>query len=241
MPVLHAGLDKRTGAFRKVDLTDSQMVQLGFGAKEKPEKIGCGANGCAYVASAMPNVVIKVTRDAQDAVASQVFRSLPDGYAPWAIPVYAVWRLPHQKFAIATARAGQLSRVWADAMDFFYEFTQGQRLEWDEWEAIHAAGKRFLEMRRIVTADAIELSDLTAKEEAMDLVHQAILGCRRLSLDLFDFHSDNWRMHQGRPVLTDLGIKRDVSVVPGGGAPPPFPEVRDIPMLPFHMSEEAQK
>lgn len=178
MPELKAGKSK-------VKLSNEQLAQLGIDP-EDPEELGCGKNACAY-ATNDPDKVVKFTHDTLDAMTSYVLFNNP---ARWAIPVYGVYELPKPKnvYVIVAARAEELPASWKKAIDAIYKKTKKLDLQPEEWD------------------DFVEEVSNGGLSDALDVIDEAVTGFRKLGLDWADFHSGNWGMYMGRPVVIDLGL-----------------------------------
>lgn len=211
MPTLHAG-KKPEGGYRSIKLTDSQMDKLGF-TDEEPETLGCGTQACAYLPSPNSDVIVKITGDERDALAAYMVMQLPGGTPHWAIPVHAVYRLPNNKFVIVTTRAEPLPRDLANAIDEIYNYADDDVL--DDWEEEYAEAKAHLKREKA------KGHETRTSEKALDAVNEAVMAFRHLGLDWADFHSGNWMMYDGRPVVVDFGMSRNLE-------DPPVDELNEV-------------
>lgn len=222
MPTLHAGVNAVTDKPRVVSVTESQMRQLGF-LDGKPQKVGCGSLACAYQASEKSDALVKITKDERDATAAYRFMRLPGGVPNWVVPIYAVYRLPENTFAICVARAEKLPKEWADPIDEIYFYTDDEDIEPDEWESVYKDIKKEIEYQEIERGATDEDKNI---RRALELINNAVLAFRSLDLDWGDFHAYNWMMYAGKPVLIDLGL-----TAPLGNTK--LPSLKEIPVLPF--------
>lgn len=214
------------------------MKTLGFAEKERPEKLGCGKRACAYHARGS-DAVVKITIDERDVTVCHLMRSL-DPYPSWAIPVYATYRLPKEKFVIVTAKAEPLPKEWAEPIDTIFEYCADEEQhgpsglrprDWDSWRGYPAIKRRILEvgLRKGPRDEGAQLL-----QRALDRIDKATRAFEKLGLDCSDFIAENWGMWHGEPVLIDFGVERlteedgfDLSNVPV------YPTVKSIPVLPF--------
>lgn len=236
LPTLHAGL-REDDTPRRVKLTDGQMKTLGFGAT-KPKKVACGRSACAYLPSEGSDAIVKITKDERDAIVASLIRGM-EARPSWAIPIYATYRLPKNTFVIVCAKAEPLTEEWADPIDEIYDYCADEEEhgpdglrphEWDGWRGFRGMLERIAELEAMTGIK--EKSKLIRR--SVELVNNAVISLRELGLEWSDFHSRNWGMWSGRPVIIDFGVPRlrpedgfDLSKVP------PHPALKSIPILPF--------
>jgi len=86
----------------------------------------------------------------------------------------------------------------ANPIDDLYEFLE------DDWPHLYRRRRREIEWREA------EHGGATAKDRymrlALNLVNDTIMAFRALGFEWCDYHSDNWGMLDGRPVLIDFGL-----------------------------------
>lgn len=229
----------RTKEFYRVGVTATQLAVLGFVDDEKPLKLGCGMDACAYAAG---DSVVKITKDTRDAITAAIIRSL-DPAPLWAIPVRAVYRLSGEIFVLVLARAEvPLPPEWSEPIDSVFLDTSNEQ----KWGS---GGLRPHEWRSRLGYEGwirnLDLADLRhGKSEtraklrrAVKTIDEMMRALAELGLDGADFHAGNWGMYQGRPVLLDFGMSRlhDRSgqpIQPKAGIH--IPTRKEIPVLPFH-------
>jgi hypothetical protein len=199
---------------RAVSLTDSQMRALGV--SPGADRLGRGEDACVYACA--DGGVVKITRDAGDALACWL--AAPQR-PPWIVPVQAVWRIKGA-YAIRAARVQELPREIADAIEALFADTD----DTDEpWEDTHR------EVLREIEWQEAEHGGPTARDkimrQALEAVNGAVLCLRGLKLDLVDYHSDNFGLHDGHPVLIDLGRLESLD------GTPIEERAQAIPVLPY--------
>lgn len=243
MPNLQAGIKavkivrgQKIPQYRIVKLTDVQMGKLGFMPDSKPIVVGHGDNGTAYMSGISSDSIIKLTTDPRDAVVSYFIKSL--GKLPtWAIPVYGVWKLRGHAFAICTAKAEDLPQNIADPIDDIFEFTDEINLRKGEWCDFHTrilARIQDLEDQKTLEEAAknfrgdITTGDIHARTKlmraALATINEAVIDLEQFGFDFADFHSDNFKLHAGRPVVVDFGMNKM-------GGNEEYPELAKIPVL----------
>lgn len=205
MPNLRAGKNS-SGRYRSISLTDSQMEKLGFSDVD-PIELGCGTNGCAYLPNEHSDCVVKLTGDARDALAANILMNLPGGTPNWAVPIYAVFRLPKSKFVLVTAKADPLPPDLASAIDEIYDYAYDDEVL-DEWPEEYAETKAHLKR------ESAKGEDCKVKTVALEAVNEAIMSFRKLGLDWADFHSGNWMLYNGKPVVVDFGMSQNLEDPP---------------------------
>jgi hypothetical protein len=230
----------RTDEFHRVEVTAAQLLALGFAADEKPAKLklGCGMDACAYAAGS--DSVVKITKDARDAVAAAAIRAL-DPQPLWAVPIRAVYRLAGEAFVLVLARAEvPLPPEWAEPIEGVFRDTADEK----KWGA---GGLRAHEWRSRLGYEGwirnIDLADIrhgpneTRKKlrRAVETIDEMMRALAEIGLDGSDFHPGNWGMYQGRPVILDFGMAR-LRDRKGKPIPPKdgvrIPDRKDIPVLP---------
>lgn len=226
MPTLRSG-KKPEGGYRSIKLTDSQMEKLGFSSDEKPEVLGCGTQACAYLPNPHSDAVVKISKDHRDALAAYMIMNLPGGTPQWAIPIHAVYRLPDHTFVLVTTKADPLPEDLADAIDEIYEYAYDDEVL-DDWPEEYAEAKAHLKR------ESAKGENCKVKLVALEAVNEAVMAFRKLGLDWADFHSGNWMIYNGRPVVVDFGMSVNLDE-------PPVDElnermakpIRRIPVLEF--------
>lgn len=206
---------------KPVSITERQASALGFKIDEKPAKIGCGRDACAYLNS-HSDAVVKLTKDASDALACWSIKQ--QGAVPWAAPIYAVHRLKNA-FAICMGKAEKLPPEWAKPIDAFYNLADIEDYESEEWDDVFKDWLTEIEWLEAEHGGATT-SDHNMRRALM-LIDGAVRALRALGFDWWDYHSDNWGMIGGRPVLIDLGTmeaRNGLSIER---------KVKEIPPLPF--------
>lgn len=197
------------------------MEILGFSKTVRPEKLGCGTQGCAYLPNPHSDAIVKITSDIRDALVSYMIKNFP--HPPvWTVPVYAVYRLPKNKYAIVTAKADPLTRDLMNALDEIYEYSYDDEGVLDNWTEEYASAKA-----RLVRAK-IDQTDVAASQLALEVINEAVVGFKNLGLDWADFHSGNWMTYKGRPVVIDFGVSKDTDKTP----PVEMSEDANVKMIP---------
>jgi hypothetical protein len=201
----------------KIQLSDSQEKALGLTANS--EKIGCGEDACVY---AVPDGVVKVTHDAGDALACW----LVAGQKPqpqWIVPVHVVWRLK-SGYAIKADRVEKLPASWGAPIDELYEFTDDDD-ETDSWENTYEAVLREISWREAEHRGPTEAD--RRMRQALEAVNEGVKTLARLGFIWEDWHSDNWGLLRGKPVIIDLGR---IDSIEGDSIPK---RAKEIPILPY--------
>jgi hypothetical protein len=225
MPTLHAGIDPKTGKPRIVDLTEGQMQQLGFKPKEKPKKLGCGDSGCAYQPQ-RADAIVKITKDDKEARAAHLLMHLPTGTPAWAVPIYAVYRLAKHTYAICTAKAEKLPRSWVTYIEAIYQYTEDEDIAANEWQSVYDGYKREIQYSELEHGGPNEDDKLMRR--TLELINDVVLDFRKLGLDWGDFHSYNWMLYSGRPVVIDFGMTPQAFL-----SEVEYPALKEIPILPY--------
>lgn len=186
---------------KSVSLTDSQLASLGL--TDEAEKLGCGRSACAYLPSPSSDSVVKITKDQDDALTAYILTKLVV-FPQWAIPIYAVYRLPKNSYVVVTAKAEPLPADLVEAFDRYYDEVDDDMLnDWYTWYK-----ESQTEMKRF----AAHGEDVKRYQVALEAINEAIVGLRDIGMDWADFHSGNWMMYNGRPVLVDFGAMSKVEV-----------------------------
>lgn len=217
MPTLQTGTRSRQ---RTIRLTDEQLEKLGFDPEEKPVKLGCGTQACAYLPHPNSDSVVKVTKDSRDALAAYILSKLPGGVPKWAVPVRAVYRLPNSTFVIITAKADPLPEELGEAIDEIFNYAAEDEEVLDFWPEEYEEEKARLK-REHAKGEDTKIANI-----ALDAVNEAVTGFRNLGLDWADFHSGNWMMYNGRPVVVDFGMSANIDE-------PPVDELRELANSPL--------
>lgn len=228
---LYAGRNKR-GNHRVVSISDDQMETLGFLPGVKPTRVGSGTKASAYLPYPSADRIIKLTVDTRDALAAYLLLNLPE-IPDWAIPVYGVWDLGNDVFAISAAKGEQLSLEWEQVIDDIFYLSDKVNLDYGEWAAFYQElNKEFEQIEAKGTRD--EITRVEKLREALNLVNRAVTGFEHYLLDWIDFHAGNFMMWKEHPVVVDFGMSNPIED-PGevvdslvGGAPPPSLYTRDI-------------
>lgn len=205
MPTLRSG-KRADGSYRTIKLTDSQMDKLGF-TDEEPVVLGCGTQACAYLPHPNSDVVIKITKDERDALVAYMVMNLPS-VPHWAIPVHAVYRLPHHTFVIVTSLADPLPEDLAAAIEEIYQDTMEDESLLDNWPETYESEKAYFKREKA------KGEDVKADERAWDAVNEAITAFKHFGLDWADFHNGNWMLYDGRPVVVDFGMSQNLDEPP---------------------------
>jgi len=219
VPTLNAGK-------KSVKLTDSQIEQLGL--TDEAEKLGCGRSACAYLPHPNSDAVVKLTADPEDALTAFILTQLECGQPKWTIPIHAVYRIANNKFVIVTRKADPLPADLAKAFDEIYDEADDDVL--DGWPEEYKEASAELKRREA------KGEDVKVTRQALDAVNEAIMGLRSLGLDWADFHSGNWMLYDGKPVVVDFGAmsKADVDEVPIEQLNEPMTKrLKKIPVLRF--------
>lgn len=185
------------GEDRRVRLSEDQLSRLGLPSDSEPTQIGCGNNGCAYASSDEPDRVVKLTTDILDARAAYMLASLPQ--RSWAVPVYEVWQVRDDVFALVVARATPLNRKLSEAIDWVFEESK----DWPVTEGWHGFYE-FLYPQKLTRS----------RQRALDLIDEAVVGLQALGIDWWDFHADNWATYNGHPVVVDFGLSEPLEDLP---------------------------
>lgn len=228
MPTLHAGVDHNREEWRIVHATTGQLRRLGFAEKEKPEKIGFGGEACVYAPAA--GGVVKITKDAQDALCSWLV--LSQGIAPpWAIPVRAVYRMPAETYAIVAERAEELPGDWSEPITIMFRRAKAWKLP-----ANARDGRDMDRFYRMIIAnirqEKWQPGGITSLGQNMmraaETMSEAMLALRSWGFDWVDAHAGNLGMYGGRPRIVDFGAQ-----VREGREADTHPRLREIPVLEF--------
>jgi hypothetical protein len=187
---------------KSVTLTDSQLKRLGL--TSKAEKLGCGKSACAYLPSPASDVVVKISKDADDALTAYILTQLACGQPKWSIPIHAVYRLPKNAYVLVTKKAEPIPEDLAAAFDDIYDKADDDVL--DNWPEEYKKAAAFLKRE-----DA-KGEDVKVQQKALNAINEAVMGLRDLGLDWADFHSGNWMLYDGRPVVVDFGAMSQVDV-----------------------------
>lgn len=189
--IFHAGV-KGNGRRRTVSLTPNQIQKLGLDGE--PKVLGCGESACAYEAK---GCVVKLTTADEDACLAEFIRTLPSPPS-FLLRPHAVWRL-RDAYAIASPKAERLDPERAEVLDDIWDLDLDNR----EWDGV----KRRLDLEVI---ENVQRSGHTtrnrAAREMLELVDASINWFRTLGMDWADYKSENWGLHEGRPVILDLGL-----------------------------------
>lgn len=184
---------------KSIELTDEQAEELGLTTKSK--LLGCGSQACAYLND--DGEVVKFTKDVRDAYASYLVMGLPKRSREWAIPIDDVYRISGDYYAIVAARARPLTGRLASAIDDIYDVARKMDTKEEEEDVFYETLFQDYRMKH----DGIDL-------DALDYVQEAVDGFRNMGLDWADWHSGNWGIYDGRPVVIDLGMSAPLKTLP---------------------------
>lgn len=201
MPTLHAGI-RPDGEFRKVSLTDDQMAKLGFRPKERPEKLGCGDHACVYLPTGA-EAVVKVTKDPRDARVSSFVLGLGSERPSWLVPIYAVYRI-RKAFVVVAARVDELPDEWADPIDAIFDHTDEFDISAAAWPRVSERIRQQIVMEELKKGRQDDESLLIRR--ALTKINDAVEAFKSWGLDWGDFHSENWGIYDGSPVVIDFGL-----------------------------------
>lgn len=216
------------------------MEMLGFQRGSKPKKIGSGSFGCVYTVTrpaapgsdkaVVTDSIVKITKDENDALVAWKLKQANGSAGNWAVPIYAVYRLPHKTFAICAAKAEPLTEDWAGPIEMIYRYADEEKLESSGWEAAYKDIVREIEYKEV--EHGMPTQDDRNMRRALSVINTCVLEFRKLGLSWVDFHDFNFMMYGGRPVVIDLGADESEEAVLFGQTEE-LPEVKSIPVLPF--------
>lgn len=202
-----------------MQLTEAQEKALGLGPTSV--KIGAGKSACVYAVG--EKEIVKLTHDASDALACWlVAQRAPQ--PRWIVPVRGVFRLKGA-YAIQAARVEKLPQAWVDPIEELFGYTDDCD---DEWQDVYRDCIREIEWLEAEHRGATE-NDRRMRQ-VLEALDEGIKALRELGFIWEDWHSDNWGLLDGRPVIIDLG---KLDLLDSKSENTIEKRAREIPVLPF--------